>query len=365
MNESTKKQKSDDFLSVLYIGTSPKGKAGIAAVIREYQSFLGCSFYYVCTHQDGRTLRKLWLFFTAILKTLYWCSTRQIKVVHIHSSSHLSFYRKSCFVFIAKLFRKRVVLHLHGGLFVDFARRHQRYCQFVFNCSDLVITVSDYLRSESGAFLRHNNMHTVYNPIPIPQKVNAVLPSSKVQVLFFGTINENKGIFDVLNCLEAHQSYFRTRIHFHIGGVGHLVQQLEQRLFSTSLNEFVTYHGWIDGEKKVELLQKADIYLQPSYFESLGIAVLEAMSYRTAIIASNRGGLPEIVHHEETGLLIEPGSLYDLFNALKRLIDNQEERCSFAEQGGIFAEQMFITNVMEQLQGLYASLFQPRNRICP
>lgn len=208
-------------------------------------------------------------------------------------------------------------------------------------------------------------MHTVYNPIPIPQKVNAVLPSSKVQVLFFGTINENKGIFDVLDCLEAHQSYFRTRIHFHIGGVGHLVQQLKQRLFSTNLNEFVTYHGWIDGEKKVELLQKADIYLQPSYFESLGIAVLEAMSYRTAIIASNRGGLPEIVHHEETGLLIEPGSLYDLFNALKRLIDNQEERCNFAEQGGIFAEQMFITNVMEQLQGLYASLFQSRNRICP
>lgn len=343
---------------ILYIGTSPDGRGGLATVLREYRNFIGDSFKYVCTHADGSPLRKIALVVIAIFRTLYYFCFASIKVVHIHSASHLSFYRKSLFVFIAKLFRKQVVLHLHGGFFIDFAQKNAKYCQFIFDHSDLVITVSDYLRLNLQSILKHSNIQTVYNPIKFPNKINPISSSyqPKVQVVFFGTINENKGILDVVRCVEIFQSYFRERIELHIAGVGHLTEHLKQFISNQALEDFVLFHGWVEGEHKIQLLQDADIYLQPSYFESLGIAVLEAMSYETAVIASNRGGLPEIVHDHETGLLIEPGKPEELFEAMKCLIENVSLRETFAKRGVRIAEQAYLPNIMNQLDTLYSAL---------
>lgn len=350
---------NDVFASVLHIGTSPDGRGGIATVIREYASYFGDSFHYICSHKDGVTrVGKIWLFLVAVLKTLYRCVGSEVKIVHIHSSSHVSFYRKSCFVLIARALGKIVVLHLHGGLFVDFAQEHRRYCQWIFDCTDMIVTVSDYLRTNVSTLLSHTRMTTIYNPItPVcPGQGPITDGNGKLQVLFLGTINENKGIMDILDCLEANLEYFRDKIHLHIGGVGPLALQIERRLESSLLRDFVTYYGWLEGERKIDLLRRADVYLQPSYFESLGISVLEAMSYRTAIIASRRGGLPEIVHHNENGFLIEPGNIQELFSALETLINDPVKRELFAYRGGQMVEQYYISNVMRQLLKEYTSL---------
>ncbi len=345
---------------VLYIGPDPRGRGGISSVIREYQKYSTPYFCGVYSHVSGSIGKKLLLLVWALIKVLFYLYRGGIKIVHIHTASRVSFFRKSIFVLLSKIFRKKVVLHIHGGAFCDFVASYKGYTQWILGHVDLVITVSDSLRQSLKEMLGPDlpKMSTLYNPIEFPcsRIQKRVEANSKINILFLGAICENKGIRDILQCMLLHQEYLHDRVMLHIGGVGELSRELEHLLTTRSVSTFITYHGWVEGESKNKLLCDADIYIQPSYIEALPISVLEAMSYRTAVIASHIGGLPEIVHDHETGLLIEPGKPEKLFEAMKYLIENDTLRESFSRRGVRIAEQAYLPNIMAQLEVLYKEL---------
>jgi glycosyltransferase involved in cell wall biosynthesis len=82
------------------------------------------------------------------------------------------------------------------------------------------------------------------------------------------------------------------------------------------------------GERNdaLALMQHAAIYVQPSYWEALGLALQEAMSCGCACIGSRVGGIPELVQEGETGLLFEPGNVAQLSQALEQLIRDESRR---------------------------------------
>ena len=122
---------------------------------------------------------------------------------------------------------------------------------------------------------------------------------------FLGTIDDNKGIFDVIDIMGKNQNYFRGKIQFYIGGLGQ-EQRLTQQIATYGISDFVRYLGFVNGNDKAELLSNTDIYIQPSYVESFGISILEAMSYGASIISTNVGGIPEVVDNNN-GFLVTPG----------------------------------------------------------
>jgi len=75
-----------------------------------------------------------------------------------------------------------------------------------------------------------------------------------------------------------------------------------------------------------ELMQTAGIYVQPSFWEALGLALQEAMFAGCACIGSRAGGIPELVQEGKNGLLFDPGNIDQLARALERLIDDQPYR---------------------------------------
>ncbi len=88
-----------------------------------------------------------------------------------------------------------------------------------------------------------------------------------------------------------------------------------------------------------------DIYLQPSYFESLGISILEAMSYSIPIIASNTGGIPDLVSDGENGYLIQPGDVESIFACIQSLIEDpvmmrRMGACSYKRSQNFFPERI-------------------------
>ena len=158
------------FSQVLHIGTNCIGPGGIAAVIRMYKDANPEDFNFIPTSQgEVSKLKKLWLFLRSLPIFIFYMLFREIKVVHIHSSSHLSFYRKSLYVLLAKFFGKKVILHIHGGFFVPFYQSHRSYCSQVFKLVDRVLTVSDYLREQLKPMLPQGiALQTCYNPILSP-----------------------------------------------------------------------------------------------------------------------------------------------------------------------------------------------------
>ena len=104
-------------------------------------------------------------------------------------------------------------------------------------------------------------------------------------------------------------------------------------------------------------LQAADIAVVPSHVEPLGNATLEAMSHSLPVIGSNVGGIPEMIEHNQTGLLVEARQVGDLARAIATLIDDAPLRSSLGLAGRARCEQLFSLNVhIDNLLTLYGSL---------
>ena len=112
------------------------------------------------------------------------------------------------------------------------------------------------------------------------------------------------------------------------------MQQLATRLGSPA--KFLGFQGNIG-----QWLIAADLAVVPSHVEPLGNATLEAMAHALSVIGCDVGGIPEMIVHEETGLLVPPREPNALARAIERLIGNPDERARFGGAGRARCEAHF------------------------
>ena len=121
-----------------------------------------------------------------------------------------------------------------------------------------------------------------------------------------------------------------------------------------NLGDIVKFEGWVSGDKKINMLNWADIFILPSHNEGLPISILEAMSYGMPIISTPVGGIPEVV--KGNGVLVTPGNEIEIALSMRHYLDNpvlieQEGRVSLN-----IVETYLPQYVMERLKHLYESL---------
>ena len=105
-----------------------------------------------------------------------------------------------------------------------------------------------------------------------------------------------------------------------------------------------------------DLLALADVFVMPSLFEGLPMALLEAMLARKAIIASRTAGIPEAIVDGREGLLVAPSDVAGLAEALRSLLTNPARRAELANAALLRAEREFTVSVMaERYETLYTS----------
>jgi glycosyltransferase involved in cell wall biosynthesis len=98
-------------------------------------------------------------------------------------------------------------------------------------------------------------------------------------------------------------------------------------------NKNIHLVSWVSQEKFVPILTQADIYIQPSISEGMPRTILEAMALRLPVIVSNVGAISGIVNSSKNGLLIEPGNIHSLKQAIESLIVDQDLRETIATNG--------------------------------
>jgi glycosyltransferase involved in cell wall biosynthesis len=103
------------------------------------------------------------------------------------------------------------------------------------------------------------------------------------------------------------------------------------------------------------LLAQADAFILPSYNEGLPMALLEAMSWRLPAITTPVGGIPEIITHQKTGLLIEPGDISALAASIKTLIDDESLRLTLGDEAYQQASKLDINNYSRDILNMYYS----------
>jgi len=107
----------------------------------------------------------------------------------------------------------------------------------------------------------------------------------------------------------------------------------------------------------VDILSIADLFLMPSQSESFGLAALEAMSCGLPVIASNVGGLPELVVHETTGFISEMGNIEAMAKYAIELLSDKDKYKRFSNESRKRAEEKFrIDLITKEYEEFYSQI---------
>ncbi len=116
----------------------------------------------------------------------------------------------------------------------------------------------------------------------------------------------------------------------------------------------VHFTGFVDNV--ADYLAAFDVFALPSHHEGLGSVLLQAIAAGKPIVASETGGIPELIRHEETGLLAPPGDAEALATAIGRLYADEELRRRLAVAAGERLCEFSIAGIAERLEALYRRL---------
>ena len=209
-------------------------------------------------------------------------------------------------------------------------------------------TLADAERYIGREFGRRANV--VYGGISLDEFKN-VLPytSEMPYVLGLGRLVFQKG-FDLL--IEA---FYKAELSLHlvIAGEGPERGKLEQLAMELGLRDRVKFVGRADRKMAVALFSGCRFFVTPSRLEPMGIVNLEAMALGKAVVASNVGGIPEIVVEGETGLLFPPGDVIALSERMRYLEENEYLRLRFEEAGKHRARGYGWSEIADQYVDIY------------
>jgi len=121
-------------------------------------------------------------------------------------------------------------------------------------------------------------------------------------VIFIGRLVPQKGVEHLIRAIP-HMVRYHGETKFLIAGDGWSRSHLESMAAATGHGNKISFLGFIPDSERIELLMSADALVIPSIYEPFGIVALEGMAAGVPVVASNVGGLSEIVEHDRTGML--------------------------------------------------------------
>jgi len=221
-----------------------------------------------------------------------------------------------------------------------------------------IIVLSDSFREpliKLGA--KNRNITTVMTGIdyPINQRQEKEKPSHKLTITCVARLGPRKGHNHLFEAL-SHIKKYTTNIEVLIVGDGQMRKTLEKQKKALGLS-MVKFLGSRDDVPL--LLNKTDIFVLPTINDSLPLSIIEAMHSGTAVISTNCGGIPELIKHNKTGIIVEPGNSEQLAHALKFLIINKETRNKMSSNAKIFAKNhLTIDSMIGKIKHLYTDFWE-------
>jgi glycosyltransferase involved in cell wall biosynthesis len=211
----------------------------------------------------------------------------------------------------------------------------------VFEPARRIATVSDdarrwllSLRPELAA-----KISTIHNGLPVTEAEPAPLPWDPPRLLYVGRIEAQKRL-DVLIRAFATVASTHPGVRLQIAGTGTQLGVVRDLARSLGLDDRVDFLGAVDVESVPGLLDRATLLVMSSDFEGLPVVLLEAARQGRPAVATAVGGVPEVVIHGDTGLLVEPDAPDALAGALTTLLDDPRR----AQRFGDAARRRFTAN---------------------
>jgi glycosyltransferase involved in cell wall biosynthesis len=348
---------------VACVSLDPRGPGGMAEVLRSLLASPLAQRYrirMIVTYALVSAPRRLLRFLGALVELALWCLGPGTRIVHVQGAVRGSLYRKSVCVFIARALRRPVLLQIHAGPgdIEDFVARLDPLRRRIFAAAMRHSTRTVAVSSGSARTLERcfgvTGVGVLANPAPAVEDGGGdVGAAGATTVLYLGGFADpakgGAALVEALGSLAA----TRPDDRFALYGPGDPPSALDD-LSGRQGN--VEWGGWLDEAAKRQQFAAAAIFVLPSISEGLPVALLEAMSWGRAIVATRVGGVPDVVEDGQEALLVEPGDPAALAAALERLLGDAALRARLGAAAARRAAAMSEEAIWGQLDALYREL---------
>ncbi|MCX6780788.1 MAG: glycosyltransferase [Candidatus Magasanikbacteria bacterium] len=239
---------------------------------------------------------------------------------------------------------------------VDLGELKTRVKQMLSYTADTVIAASDAIRTFliNQGHISENKIVVIRNAIETHRYLNLPAPKfeGSLKLLVIGRLWPQKG-HDIL--IEALSGMHTIPWQLTIIGTGNLLDSLVDRVTLLHLNDRVQFIG---AQLDVaEAIAEHDVVVMPSRWEGIGLVVMEGMAAGRCVIASNVGGIPELIDHGKTGLLVQPENPAALAEAIKWVWEHQDIAQQIGAQAREYARtHCDIKEMVTQYERVYAHL---------
>ncbi|MBS7609836.1 glycosyltransferase family 4 protein [Candidatus Bathyarchaeota archaeon] len=210
--------------------------------------------------------------------------------------------------------------------------------KLIFSTADRIIAVSNYIAqrlrecyniSLSKVAVIHNGVDvSLFRPINKEEAKERIGLGDRPIVLYVGAFTLRKGIHYLIRSFRMVVDRFKDACLMLIGGVpswyGSSIYYdiLYKEINKLDLKNSVIVKGKIPHNRLPIYYSAADVFALPSIYEPFGKVLLEAMACETPVVASNVGGIPEIVRDGESGFLVAPGDIEELYESISKLLSS-------------------------------------------
>lgn len=311
---------------VVMVGPSPHGQGGIASVLTGYEEaglFRNGQVVFVTTRKGPSPLEMMRFALTGTSRCLREALSDRAPLFHIHMSSRGSFWRKSTVALIASVTGRPYLLHLHGSEFMTFFDREcgplrRSFVRATFKHAALVLVLGPQWQRDVLRICPKANVEVLPNGVPVPAEGRPIANELPPQILMLGRLGRRKGTFDLLRAFSI-VAKRNLSVRLVCAGDGD-IEDARTLAHDFGIDSRVEFPGWLSADQVRDQLRRATIFVLPSYAEGLPMALLEAMSYGLPVITTPVGGIPAVVAHGKTGLLVDAGDVDKLASAISDLL---------------------------------------------
>lgn len=277
----------------------------------------------------------------------------RVGVVHVFSNSYLSFFLfTGPAVICAKLFRKPVVIHYHGGAAEVFLQQWGLLALPLLRMAQALIVPSTFLVE---AFSKHALETSV-----VPNVLSADLPFRRRHPLrpHFVMARHLEPAYNTACGLRAFRLILNDfdQAQLVVAGGGSERGAMERLADELGLAEHVTFTGPVSNEQMTHLYDQADIYLNSSRVDNQPVSILEAFACGLPVVSTAAGGIPYLVQDGKDALLAPVDDSEDLAKQALRLLRDPELASRLAANGRVRAEAFCEPHVYRCLRSVYTRI---------
>ena len=230
---------------------------------------------------------------------------------------------------LVKNLKIKEIIHLHGSEFEKWFdecsdSKKEKIKKLLRECDKFIVLGKDWKRKITKIEPKTNTF-IINNSVQIPRNT-AKYCNRDFKILFLGVLIERKGVVDLIEAIKILDDKGKIdNAKFLVAGSGKEETNLKNRVKEYKIEKYFDFLGWIDNEKKKQLLLNSQALILPSYNEGLPMAILEAISYGLPVIATDVGDVSEAVINNENGYLCKAGDIESLSICIQKLLNITEK----------------------------------------